>query len=191
MTWMTQAAAKTIVQDRCQYLSVPALVSTDIDNVLAQTQRAQIWTASTAFDYGARVVPTVRNGFYMEAITAGTTGTTQPVWPSLFGLTNYSLLFIAGEAYDEWGRPYPDLTNLRGALRGVLVQDGTVQWQVAAPDWDNIYDLDAAAFEAWMLKAAKASVMANYKVDGQEVSREQVYKHCIEMAYQWAPMGVG
>jgi hypothetical protein len=39
------------------------------------------WAASTAYTAGANVMPTTKNGFYYTA-TAGTSGATQPTWPT-------------------------------------------------------------------------------------------------------------
>lgn len=45
------------------------------------------WAATTAYTVGARVVPTVSNGFVYDCTTAGTTSGTQPVWPLTIGTT--------------------------------------------------------------------------------------------------------
>jgi len=45
------------------------------------------WVASTAYALGAYVRPTTPNGFRYECTTAGTSGTTEPVWPTTLGST--------------------------------------------------------------------------------------------------------
>ena len=45
------------------------------------------WTASTAITAGEVVVPTTMNGHLYICTTAGTTGTTQPTWPTTSGGT--------------------------------------------------------------------------------------------------------
>lgn len=45
------------------------------------------WVASTAYVVGNRIIPTVANGFYYECITAGTTSTGEPTWPTDIGST--------------------------------------------------------------------------------------------------------
>jgi hypothetical protein len=45
------------------------------------------WAASTAYALGDYVVPTTSNGFYYECTTAGTSGTTEPTWPTTAGAT--------------------------------------------------------------------------------------------------------
>ena len=43
------------------------------------------WTASTPYPAGAAVMPDTPNGYYYTVTTAGTSGTTQPVWPATKG----------------------------------------------------------------------------------------------------------
>ncbi len=45
------------------------------------------WAASTPYLLGASVMPTTPNGYYYTVTTAGTSGTTQPVWPTTKGST--------------------------------------------------------------------------------------------------------
>jgi hypothetical protein len=46
-------------------------------------------------------------------------------------------------------------------------------------------DIEAAAAEIWLVKAATVSDWYSASVDGRFFSREQVFEHCIEMAKQW------
>jgi hypothetical protein len=45
------------------------------------------WFAATVYPLGDVVVPTVDNGFYYKVTVAGTSGGSQPVWPTTIGLT--------------------------------------------------------------------------------------------------------
>jgi len=45
------------------------------------------WQASTAYSLGDYVTPTTLNNFIYECTTAGTSGTTEPVWPTTDGAT--------------------------------------------------------------------------------------------------------
>lgn len=71
--------------------------------------------------------------------------------------------------------------------QAATVTDGTVEWTEDGPDYDNPYDIRAAIHAAWMLKASRASVL--FTDDAGQ--REQVYKHCLEMAKQYAPIHIG
>ena len=55
--------------------------------VAALYASAGAWTASTAITAGEVVVPTTMNGHLYICTTAGTTGTTQPTWPTTSGGT--------------------------------------------------------------------------------------------------------
>jgi hypothetical protein len=51
---------------------------------------------------------------------------------------------------------------------------------------DGIYDLNAAASEGWYHKAALVSGDYDLSLDGEGLSRSQVYTHCIELAKNYA-----
>jgi len=46
-----------------------------------------VWAASTAYALGDVVRPTTRNSFAYECTTAGTSGATEPTWPTTAGTT--------------------------------------------------------------------------------------------------------
>ena len=49
--------------------------------------------------------------------------------------------------------------------------------------WDGfVYDLQAAAREIWLAKAAHMHQAIDFQADGHRFDREAMYKHCIEMA---------
>ncbi len=52
---------------------------------IQQAQKA--WAASTAYTVGQQVVPTAANGFAYVCTAPGTTGTTQPAWPTTLATT--------------------------------------------------------------------------------------------------------
>ena len=45
------------------------------------------WAEATPYKVGAQVTPTVRNGHVYKATVAGTSGATEPVWPTTSGAT--------------------------------------------------------------------------------------------------------
>lgn len=45
------------------------------------------WAASTAYDVGDKIMPSTSNGFFYECATAGTSGETEPTWPTSNGET--------------------------------------------------------------------------------------------------------
>jgi len=52
------------------------------DDVLAVGRYDQAWTASAARTYPYRTRPTVANGYTYKLVVPGTTGATQPTWPT-------------------------------------------------------------------------------------------------------------
>lgn len=72
--------ARAEVERRVQAGTDPTLAPDEVDAILAKHLRAATWAASTAYSYGAVVVPTARNGHRYRAIYPGTSGATQPTW---------------------------------------------------------------------------------------------------------------
>jgi len=72
---------------------------------------APTWAASTAYAVGDKVVPTTKNGNIYECTTAGTSGTTEPTWPTTEGatVTDGSVVWTCRS-----GTPDPDQTGLIG-----------------------------------------------------------------------------
>ena len=69
--------------------------------------------------------------------------------------------------------------------------DGTASWQTMTPDWEQIYNIRRAVYEAWVLKAQKASEYYAFSEDGQSFQAQQVYEHCMKMASRFMPVTVG
>lgn len=67
---------------------------------------------------------------------------------------------------------------------GAVVIDGSVTWQEAGPAFDNVFDIRAAAEQAWSLKAAKASVL----IDNGDAKYSQIAENCREMAKSYSPI---
>lgn len=140
----------------------PTLGEEELGSLLDAHRRATIWAMATAYTYGQVVIPTVRNGHRYRCIQAGTSGATQPTWPTAQAAT------IA----DGTSSP---------ALR----------WQEDGVDFENVYDVRHAIHDGWMLKASKASEDYDIRQGGlNDHSRSQIYQHCLEMAAKFAPVGV-
>lgn len=59
------------------------VVNAGVDNVtITPTDTLPSWVASTGYSLGQSVEPTVENGYRYTATTAGTSGSTQPTWPT-------------------------------------------------------------------------------------------------------------
>lgn len=60
---------------------------TDTQTTTPASVGAVAWAATAAKAVGARVTPTIANGFVYVAIVAGTTAAAQPTWPQIDGAT--------------------------------------------------------------------------------------------------------
>lgn len=89
------ATATTAIVDE-QVMAYPGLLAPlaqQPDTTVAPVVEAQdgktaaTWAATTAKASGAYAVPTASNGYYYKATTPGTTGSSQPTWPTTPGAT--------------------------------------------------------------------------------------------------------
>jgi len=67
------------------------------------------------------------------------------------------------------------------------ITDGTVTWEEDGPDYENVFDIRAAAHEAWLMKEAKASVL--FDLGDQKLS--QIADRCREKAESFTPILIG
>jgi len=65
---------------------MPQFTSTIGDTVTEQPDYTT-WAASTDYTTGSYVMPSTANGFFYEATTGGTSGSTEPTWPTTNGAT--------------------------------------------------------------------------------------------------------
>ena len=66
--------------------------------------------------------------------------------------------------------------------------DGTVVWEVAGPDYDNVYDVRAAAHEAWSIKAGKASTLVTTSAGQSSVQASLLHEQCRARAREFTPL---
>ena len=134
--------------------STPALDDVELNAILDEVQRASFWALTTAFTFGAVVLPATKNGHRYSCSQGGTTAATEPIWPK---------------------------------RDGASITDGTVIWQEAGADFDNVFDIRAAAHEAWLMKYAKAVEL----FDGGDQKLSQIAERCEQMADKFAPIKIG
>lgn len=132
----------------------PALTDTELNAILDGVQRASFWILSTAFIFGAVVMPATKNGHRYTCSQGGTTAATEPTWP---------------------------------ARDGATITDGTVIWREAGADFENVFDVRAAAQQAWLMKQARAVEL----FDGGDQKLSQIAERCGEMVEKFAPIQIG
>lgn len=166
---MDTAAARELLIDLVQPDSMPTLTDAEVDRLLLLARSADAsghapyhaWSATTRYQAGVYRLPTVENGYAYTATVAGVSGATEPTWPTGTGGT---------------------------------VVDGGVTWQLAgAYLWTPTYgNLRAAAARGWRMKAAKVADQFGVAVgNGTRFDRDQVYRHCLEMARTFSSGGIG
>lgn len=86
---------------------------------------ADVWQASTAYAVGDLAEPTTPNGFAFRTTVAGTTGSSEPTWPTTNGntVTDGGVTWEAETAYESGGTEPAWPTSL-----GDTVVDNHVEW---------------------------------------------------------------
>lgn len=140
----------------------PTVSSRDVEAIVDATARASVWTAATAYIFGNVILPTVRNGHSYMCVIAGTSGATEPIWP-----TSQQATITDGAS------------------------DPLLKWQEAGPDFDNLYDVRKAAHEIWLQKAAQASQLYATSQSGSKFEHQQVHDHCVKMSEKYASLEIG
>lgn len=61
---------------------------------------------------------------------------------------------------------------------GAVITDGTVRWEEAGADYENVFDVREAAQQAWTMKADKASIL----IDRDRQMYSQIADNCRKRA---------
>lgn len=159
MAALSQRVALLTLSDLVQATVDPVLSAAELQRLLRYAQAEdedgnlpdihETWSASIAYGKNERVVPYPRNGFVYRATGAGTSGLTQPTWPTTIDATvSDGGVTWACEEMSEW-----------------------------VPSYDA-YWLNKSAAEGWEMKAAKISDEDHFSADGgsfaPELRREQM-----------------
>jgi hypothetical protein len=159
---LSRADAIARVSLLCDATSYPEVSTTDIGQMLDDTARFTTWTGSTAYQVGQRVVPTTPNGRVYECRRAGTSGTTEPVWP--------------------------DLGSYKGWWMEDGVSDPTLVWVDQGPANVEQYDVRTTTQRVWMVKASRVAAEIDAKEGTTDVKLSQLKTHCLEMATRYRPV---
>lgn len=162
-----RTAARAELVGLIQPTSSPVLSETgdgnDVDTILDRHRRSTTWAAETEYQVGDVVMPIVRNGRRYLCVRAGTSGDEEPThWP-----------------------------KRQGAKLAEGESDPQLVWAEDGPGFENIYDVRAAAHDAWTLRATRSAGKFNLSLGGQRFNRSEVYEHCVRMAASFAPVNFG
>lgn len=145
----------------CQANVSPVLAVDEIQRLLDDNVIAVPWQASTAYAFGDVVVPTLANGHKYKLIViriGALSGATEPNWPT-------GPWFWFGTSAE--------------------VADGNLTWREDGAVTD-LWDLNAAAKQGWLLKAAKVALCQDSTIDGVgSFQFSGVYDHCLRQAEKY------
>lgn len=148
----------------CPSAVCPELDAGEVQNILDRHKRAMLWAASTVYQVGDVVIPTLvnRNGHRYRLVKYTSTASDQ----------------LSGATEPSWS-----------TTREAQVTDNHVVWEETGTDYGAVlWDFIAAAHEGWMQKAAKASTTNDFATDAMEIKSSQLYDHCMDQANRYAPV---
>ena len=132
------------LSDFCQATLYPELDNNQLGNIIDQHKKFRTWEPNTYYAVGDMIIPTTPNGRVYQCIIAGTSTTTEPSFPSIG--------YAVGQAFYNYVGTPPNFYGLTFQDNGFITTE--------------IYDVRAAAKQAWLLKASIAANLANTS-DGQ------------------------
>ena len=133
--------------------------------ILERHMRCGVWEPSTFYTYGDEVQIYPRNGRRYMCVGSGTSGASAPEWPQVSG-------------YNWPGFP------------GSRIADGSggVSWEDVGCDYDNVFDVRAAAHEAWTIKTARASHLITTSAGNARVEASALQEQCRARAKEFTPL---
>lgn len=109
--------ARRLLESMLQVDARPALTEQEVNDLFALAKIPDalgvapdayaVWSAQTAYLEGAYATPTIRNGFVYAVTTAGTSGATEPDWPTeeASTVTDGTVVWTRGDA-TTWTATY-------------------------------------------------------------------------------------
>lgn len=154
-------AIKAVI-DRVQPNAAPELTQGEIELEVDRAKLASTWTINTTYALGDAIIPPSRNGRVYIVTQPG---------------TSHSV----AHAYTDWRDGFTEGSS-NPQLRWEEVGSAMFNPGITGAEW-NVYDINKAARECWMLKARKVSSLP----DTGDTSFSQLYKHCVEQAQKYKP----
>lgn len=148
----------------CPSSVCPELSPEEVFGLLDRHKRAVLWTASTVYELGAVVIPTLanRNGCRYRLVSYTATGLDQ----------------LSGATEPSWS-----------TSRDSQITDNHVTWAEDGHDYGGVlWDFTAAARDGWLLKASKASPSSDFETDAMAVKSSQLFDHCQKQADRFQPV---
>ena len=141
----------------------PADTSLDLNEIYKQTTPSD-WAASTAYSLNDRVKPVTENGYYYVCSSAGTSGGTEPTWPTKDGDT----VVDSGATWTCRDISYVFTVTTAGATgssepvwtyaKDDTISDGSVTWTL---QYDYDYDDVSTGHNYWRKGIRQRLVVPN------------------------------
>ena len=185
---MTEAEARTRLASMVAASEEPTLTPAELDDLIALARIAAPPTYATAPgvapptspfaipEYGPRLVPP-------DAYTYWKPNTPYAVGTMLVPSTRNGHVYRVTAASGNTDATEPAWPTASGGS----VTDGSYTYQEAglAP-WPGAWNLRLAAAEGWRRKAGKAAGNYKFTTSGDTLNREQIFRHCLDMARRYA-----
>ncbi len=155
----------------CAPTTEPVLTDAELAAILDGACVARVWQPGMPVSPGEVIAPTSPTGWLyavdlardQDGVPGGITGTTEPRWP----------------LDPRWPSYEPATVN-----------DGTARFRIAQREILGLWDIKAAAHQAWLAKAAKASGEYSSSLEGNSFHPETVQAQCLAMAAKYAPVRI-
>jgi hypothetical protein len=142
----------------------PVIDSVTLGTFLDDYVRYGVWTASTSYSVGDRIVPVVPNGRIYECRVPGTSAATEPA-------------FAYYNSYTGW-------------YIAENVSNPCLTWVDVGPANTERYDTRSAARAIWIYKAGFVANQVDVSETATDVSLSQLQKQFLAMAERYRPMVV-
>jgi hypothetical protein len=156
-----ETAAIAEVKRRAQVTVAPVIADEDITAILSEYQLASIWENAHLYVVGEEILPTTRNGHRYRCIVGGTSGATEPTFPTDLG----------GRVAEGTGNP-------------------KLTWQEVGGDYDNVFDIRGLTYAILDLKVKRCAIAVDQKTPVGSLSASQMYEHWKKERDGYAPLGV-
>jgi hypothetical protein len=156
-----QSIAMTELKRLTEYSVEPVLdETTDLTPILNAAKICSLWVAGTAYSYGDEIVPT----------SANQNG------------RRYRCIKagMSGSTEPFWN-PY---------YGGRVIDGSTLVWEECGAQAKSLWDMNLAAYNGWLAKAAKVAPDFDFSGAGESYKRSQVYEQCLKQAARFAPVKV-
>ena len=105
-------------------------------------------------------------------------------------------VYVAGDVVQPYPRNGYRYECIYGGTSGYTVSifktgefvEGTVTWRAIGPDYENVFDIRAAAHEAWTIKTSRATHLVTTSSGSASVQASLLHEQCRARAMEFTPL---